>query len=89
MYLFLLLKVCKVKGFTGTQGVLIPKLNQADLMLRKDVVEAICQQRFHVYAIENVDQGIELLTGMCGSATSSQFPTQRTINTIDILSITW
>jgi lon-related putative ATP-dependent protease len=54
---------CKVKGLTGSQGVLIPKSNVQDLMLRKDVVEAVAQGRFHVYAVTTVDEGIEILTG--------------------------
>jgi lon-related putative ATP-dependent protease len=56
--------VCKVSGLTGTQGVLIPSLNKRDLMLRKNVVEAIRNGTFHVYAIRTIDEGIELLTGV-------------------------
>jgi lon-related putative ATP-dependent protease len=55
---------CKAKGFTGEQGVLIPVSNVKNLMLRRDVVEAVDQGKFHVYAVENVDQGMELLTGL-------------------------
>ncbi|MBW6507909.1 MAG: AAA family ATPase [Desulfuromonadales bacterium] len=55
--------VCRHRGLTGSQGVLIPATNVKHLMLRKDVVEAIAHQEFHVYPIENIDQGIELLTG--------------------------
>ncbi|MEO0051611.1 MAG: AAA family ATPase [candidate division WOR-3 bacterium] len=56
--------ICRQKGLTGSQGVLIPKANLGDLMLREDVVEAVSQGRFHIYAIETIDQGIELLTGV-------------------------
>jgi len=56
--------VCQQKGFTGTQGVLIPRANVGDLMLREDVVAAVRQGRFHIYAIETIDEGIELLTGV-------------------------
>ncbi|MFQ5510900.1 MAG: AAA family ATPase [Candidatus Krumholzibacteriia bacterium] len=56
--------ICKIKGFTGTQGVIIPKLNMVDLMLRTDVVRAIKENRFHIYAIEAIDEGVELLTGV-------------------------
>jgi lon-related putative ATP-dependent protease len=56
--------VCKVKGITGDQGVIIPHLNIDDLMLRKDVVKAISQGKFHVYAVKTIDEGIEILTGM-------------------------
>ncbi|MGC9111316.1 MAG: Lon protease family protein [candidate division WOR-3 bacterium] len=56
--------VCQQKGLTGTQGVLIPKANVGDLMLREDVVAAVREGRFHIYAVETIDQGIELLTGV-------------------------
>jgi lon-related putative ATP-dependent protease len=56
--------VCKVKGFTGDQSVIIPYLNIDDLMLRKDVVKAISQGKFHIYAVKTIDEGIEILTGM-------------------------
>ncbi|HEY6561867.1 MAG TPA: ATP-binding protein [Polyangiaceae bacterium] len=54
---------CKETGLTGEQGVLIPKSNVKNLMLRRDVVAAVESSRFHVYAVENVDDAIELLTG--------------------------
>jgi lon-related putative ATP-dependent protease len=55
--------VCLARGLTGEQGVVIPRTNVKNLMLRKDVVEAAAAERFHVYAIETVDQGVALLTG--------------------------
>jgi len=55
---------CKSIGLTGEQGVLIPATNVADLMLRKDVVEAVKDGRFHVYAVKTIDEGIEILTDM-------------------------
>jgi len=55
--------VCNARGLTGSQGVLIPKQNVQDLMLRHDVVEAVQHGKFHVYAITSIDEGIELLTG--------------------------
>jgi lon-related putative ATP-dependent protease len=55
---------CKARGLTGKQGVIIPKQNVKDLMLRKDVVEAVEKGKFHVYAISTVDEGIEILTGV-------------------------
>jgi predicted ATP-dependent protease len=48
---------------TGDQGVLIPASNVKHLMLRHDIVEAVEEGQFHIYAIETVDQGIEILTG--------------------------
>ncbi|PKN22388.1 MAG: ATP-dependent protease [Deltaproteobacteria bacterium HGW-Deltaproteobacteria-21] len=55
---------CRRKGLTGDQGVLIPKSNVKHLMLRKDVVEAVREGKFHVYPVETIDEGIEILTGM-------------------------
>jgi predicted ATP-dependent protease len=55
--------VCRLSGLTGDQGVMIPHQNVKNLMLREDVVEAIKQGRFHIYAVKTVDEGIEILTG--------------------------
>lgn len=55
--------VCKTRGLTGTQGVIIPKQNVKDLMLRHDIVAATEKNLFHIYAISSVDEGIEILTG--------------------------
>jgi len=55
--------ICKERGLTGEQGVLIPRSNVKHLMLREDVVEAARQGQFHVYAVDTVDQAVELLTG--------------------------
>ncbi len=59
---------CNKKGLTGTQGVMIPETNLKDLMLRKDVIEAVKKGRFHVYAIKTIDDGIEILTGKAAGA---------------------
>jgi ATP-dependent Lon protease len=59
--------VCKAKGLTGKQGVMIPHLNIDDLMLRKDVVQAVKEGKFHVYPVKTIDQGIEILTGVKAS----------------------
>ena len=56
--------VCKARGLNGTQGVMIPHQNTGDLMLRKDVVEAVSQGKFHIYPVKTIDQGIEILTGV-------------------------
>ncbi len=56
--------VCRRRGLTGEQGVLIPANNVQHLMLRADVVEAARANRFHVYPVETIDEGIEILTGM-------------------------
>jgi predicted ATP-dependent protease len=54
---------CKQIGLTGKQGVMIPESNVKDLMLRKDVVSAVKKNKFRVYAVKTIDQGIEVLTG--------------------------
>jgi lon-related putative ATP-dependent protease len=56
--------ICKSRGLTGEQGVLIPKSNVKHLVLRPDVVAAVAEKRFHIYPVERIEQGIELLTGM-------------------------
>lgn len=56
--------VCKTKGLTGEQGVIIPRANVKNLMLKPEVVEAVDQGRFHIWAVDHVDQGIEILTGV-------------------------
>ncbi|MEW6141857.1 MAG: ATP-binding protein [Chloroflexota bacterium] len=57
-------RVCKAKGLTGDQGVIIPTANIRNLMLHEEVTEAVAQGKFHIYAVSNVDEGIELLTGV-------------------------
>jgi len=56
--------VCKAKGLTGKQGVIVPAANVKNLMLKQEVVEAVAAERFHVWAVSHVDQSIELLTGV-------------------------
>lgn len=61
-------KVCKAQGLTGDQGVIIPRRNIGDLMLDPEVVEAVKSGAFHVWAVDHVDEGIELLTGIPAGA---------------------
>jgi lon-related putative ATP-dependent protease len=56
--------LCAADGLTGEQGVLIPAANRADITLRDDVVEAVSAGRFHVWAVETIDDGLERLTGV-------------------------
>ncbi len=56
--------ICKARGLTGEQGVIIPQSNVKHLMLREDVVAACVEGKFRVYAVEDADQAIELLTGL-------------------------
>ena len=55
--------VCRIKGLTGTQGVMIPQSNVEDLMLREDVLDAVAAGKFHIWPVAKVEQGIEILTG--------------------------
>ena len=57
-------KVCNSKGLTGSQGVMIPRRNVGDLMLASEVREACEKGQFNIWAVDHVDQGIEILTGM-------------------------
>jgi predicted ATP-dependent protease len=55
-------KICKERGLTGTQGVIIPQTNIHNLMLNDEVVQAVEDGKFHLYAIETIDDGIAILT---------------------------
>ncbi|MDD2401402.1 MAG: ATP-binding protein [Clostridia bacterium] len=57
-------QVCKAKGLTGTQGVIIPRQNKDDLMLNDEVITAVKEGNFHIYVVETVEEGIEILTGV-------------------------
>lgn len=56
--------VCKLKGLTGEQGVMIPKQNVKNLMLKEEVIDAVREGKFRIYSIGHVDEGIEILTGI-------------------------
>ncbi len=60
--------ICKSRGLTGEHAVVIPKSNVKNLMLRSDVIEAVKAGKFTVYAVETVDEGIEILTGIPAGA---------------------
>jgi lon-related putative ATP-dependent protease len=55
--------VCQIQGLSGEQGVLIPRSNLPHLMLREDVITAVAERQFHIWAISTVDEGLEILTG--------------------------
>ena len=55
--------VCEAKGLTGEQGVMIPESNVPNLMLKEEVVEAVQGGKFHIWAVQTIDEGIEVLTG--------------------------
>ncbi|HQG46022.1 MAG TPA: hypothetical protein PLG50_10220 [bacterium] len=57
-------EICRMRGLTGSQGVIIPKQNVPDLMLKNDLIEAARAGQFVIYAVERIEEGIEILTGM-------------------------
>ena len=56
-------EICKHKGLNGKQGVIIPEKNVNNLMLKHEVVDAVAQGRFHLYPVQSIEEGIEILTG--------------------------
>ena len=56
--------ICSLKGLTGDQGVIIPESNIDNLMLKDEVIEAVNNNQFHIYAVTKIEEGIELLTGV-------------------------
>ena len=64
--------LCRIRGLTGKQGVMVPRQNTPDLMLRRDVVTAVEQGKFHVYPVTTIDEGIEILTGLKAGDPDSQ-----------------
>ncbi|MFC1802637.1 Lon protease family protein [Thermoproteota archaeon] len=73
--------LCKIRGFTGEQGVVIPQSNVKNLMLREDVVDAIKERKFHIYPVKTIDHGIEVLTGVpAGEPDANHIYPEGTIN---------
>jgi lon-related putative ATP-dependent protease len=64
--------LCQARGLTGNQGVIIPSANVKHLMLREDVVNAVATGQFRVLAVETIDQGIEILTGIAAGESDAQ-----------------
>jgi predicted ATP-dependent protease len=56
--------ICKARGLSGDQGVLIPSSNVENLMLRQDVIDAVKADQFSIFSVQNINQGIEILTGV-------------------------
>jgi predicted ATP-dependent protease len=56
--------VCKARGLDGTHSVLIPESNVSNLMLKKEVIDAVVANKFHIYSAKTIDEGIEILTGV-------------------------
>src|SRR5713101_1214831 len=56
--------ICKARGLKGDEGIMMPQSNVQHLMLSEEVVEAVRKGQFHIYPVESIDQGIEILTGV-------------------------
>ena len=77
--------LCKARGLTGNHGVLIPSSNVENLMLRNDVVTAVREGLFAIFPISDVDEGIEILTGMpAGKLDTTGFYPSGSINGIAV-----
>src|SRR5690606_22267405 len=57
-------EVCRARGLDGTQGVLIPAANVPNVVLRPEVAQAVAEGRFHVWGVETIEEGLEILTGV-------------------------
>ncbi len=76
-------QVCKARGLTGTQGVIIPHQNVKNLMLKEEVVRAVTEGKFHIYPIRTVDEGMEILTGVkAGDRLENGTYEEETINSL-------
>lgn len=64
-------RLCKDEGLTGQQGVIIPKTNVINLMLSEEVITAVEAGQFHIYAVENVEQSMEILMGITAGKINS------------------
>jgi lon-related putative ATP-dependent protease len=75
--------ICSKRGLNGDQGVIIPKANIKHLMLRQDIINAVDAGKFHIYPVEHVDKGIEILTGIpAGSKDENGNYPEGTINAL-------
>jgi predicted ATP-dependent protease len=73
--------VCKALGLTGRQGVMIPVQNVANAMLKPEVVEAVRAGKFHIWAVQTIDEGLEVLTGVpAGSPAADGTYPEGTVN---------
>ncbi|PNX50496.1 MAG: hypothetical protein BV458_13115 [Thermoplasmata archaeon M9B2D] len=63
-------ELCKSRGLDGSHGVIIPQKNVINLMLNQDVIDAIEEGQFRIYAIDTMEEGMEILTGMKTGALS-------------------
>ena len=65
-------QICKMRGLDGTHGVMIPQQNIRNLNLSNEIVQAVKDGKFHIYAISTIEEGIEILTGVPAGKKDSQ-----------------
>ena len=65
-------QLCNARGLTGSQGIILPKANVEDLMLEPDILESVQQGQFHLWAVDHIDAGISLLTGLSKSEVNAR-----------------
>jgi predicted ATP-dependent protease len=65
-------EICKIRGLTGEQGVIIPDSNVKHLMLHDDVINAVEKKQFKIWAVSSIDEGMEILTGLPAGVRVSQ-----------------
>ena len=78
--------ICKEKGLTGKQGVMIPKQNVRNLMVEEEVVEAVRQGTFHIWKVGHIAEGIEILTGVTAGNirdANGQYPTETIFSKVE------
>jgi lon-related putative ATP-dependent protease len=77
--------LCRLVGLSGTQGVLIPRRNERNLMLRKDVVDSVRQGKFHVFAVSTIEEGLRVLARMEPGerAADGAYPPQTLYSAVD------
>jgi predicted ATP-dependent protease len=75
-------EVCKLIGFNGEQGIMIPASNIQNLMLKEEVVEAVAQNKFSLWAVDTINDGIEVLTGMKAGKISEQGTVNYMVNKV-------
>ena len=74
-------ELCKVKGLNGSHGVIIPYQNVRNLVLNEEVIKAVKKKQFHIYPVKNIEEGIEILTGIkAGKRQSNGEYEKETIN---------
>jgi lon-related putative ATP-dependent protease len=56
--------ICQYKGLTGEQGVIIPEKNRINLMLKQEVIDAVAEEKFHIWPVTRIEEGIQILTGL-------------------------